>query len=71
MGTSGSVGAPGSNPWGDPARITPDTGSRPGDIRDSLASLDRNHQVLGYQPTVSFPDVLRHTVEAELKGRRT
>jgi len=38
---------------------------RPGDVRDSVASLDRTHQVLGYQPTVSFEEGLRRTVEAE------
>jgi len=42
---------------------------RPGDVRDSVASLDRIHQVLGYQPSVSFEEGLRRTVEAEL-GRR-
>jgi len=42
---------------------------RPGDVRDSVASLDRIHQVLGYQPGISFQEGLRHTVEAEL-GRR-
>jgi UDP-glucose 4-epimerase len=39
---------------------------RPGDVRDSLASLHRIRQVLGYQPTVSFEEGLRQTVEAAL-----
>jgi UDP-glucose 4-epimerase len=38
--------------------------SRPGDVRDSLASLDRISQVLGYQPIVPFQEGLRRTVEA-------
>lgn len=38
--------------------------SRPGDVRDSLASLARITQVLGYAPFVSFRDGLRKTVEA-------
>jgi UDP-glucose 4-epimerase len=41
---------------------------RPGDVRDSVASLDRIHRILGYQPAVSFEDGLRRTVEAELNG---
>jgi UDP-glucose 4-epimerase len=40
---------------------------RPGDVRDSLASLNRIREVLGYQPTVSFDEGLRRTVEAALK----
>jgi UDP-glucose 4-epimerase len=39
---------------------------RPGDVRDSLASLDRIRRTLGYEPTVSFDEGLRRTVEAEL-----
>ena len=38
--------------------------SRAGDVRDSLASLARISQVLGYQPLVSFEEGLRRTVEA-------
>jgi UDP-glucose 4-epimerase len=38
---------------------------RPGDVRDSLASLDRITRVLGYRPIVSFEDGLRRTVEME------
>jgi len=38
--------------------------TRAGDVRDSLASLVRIRQVLGYQPIVSFEEGLRRTVEA-------
>ena len=37
---------------------------RPGDVRDSLASLDRISRGLGYRPLVPFEAGLRHTVEA-------
>jgi UDP-glucose 4-epimerase len=37
---------------------------RAGDVRDSLASLERIGQVLGYKPAVSFEEGLRRTVEA-------
>jgi UDP-glucose 4-epimerase len=37
---------------------------RPGDVRDSLASLERIGRVLGYRPLVSFDEGLRRTVEA-------
>ncbi len=37
---------------------------RSGDVRDSLASLERIGQVLGYKPAVSFEEGLRRTVEA-------
>jgi UDP-glucose 4-epimerase len=37
---------------------------RAGDVRDSLASLERISQVLGYKPAVSFEEGLRRTVEA-------
>jgi UDP-glucose 4-epimerase len=37
---------------------------RAGDVRDSLASLERIAQVLGYKPAVSFEEGLRRTVEA-------
>jgi UDP-glucose 4-epimerase len=43
--------------------------SRAGDVRDSLASLDRIHQVLGYQPTISFEEGLRRTVDASVPTR--
>jgi UDP-glucose 4-epimerase len=39
---------------------------RAGDVRDSLASLDRIGQVLGYRPIVLFEEGLRRTVEASL-----
>ena len=39
--------------------------SRAGDVRDSLASLDRIRQVLGYQPTISFEEGLRRTVDTD------
>jgi len=37
--------------------------SRKGDVRDSLASLQRSEQVLGYSPVATLEDGLRHTVE--------
>jgi UDP-glucose 4-epimerase len=37
---------------------------RAGDVRDSLASLERIEIVLGYKPLVSFEEGLRRTVEA-------
>jgi nucleoside-diphosphate-sugar epimerase len=36
---------------------------RAGDVRDSQASIDKAKRLLGYAPTVSFEDGLRHTVE--------
>ncbi len=39
---------------------------RSGDIRDSWADLSAAHEVLGYEPTVSLEQGLRHTVEALL-----
>ena len=39
---------------------------RPGDIRDSWADLSAAREVLGYDPTVSLEEGLRHTVEALL-----
>ena len=39
--------------------------ARPGDVRDSLASLDRIERVLGYRPVVDFEAGLRLTAEAE------
>jgi UDP-glucose 4-epimerase len=38
--------------------------TRAGDIRDSLASLDRISRILGYRPLVSFQEGLRRTVAA-------
>jgi UDP-glucose 4-epimerase len=37
--------------------------SRAGDVRDSLASLDRIGRILGYRPVVPFDEGLRRTVE--------
>ena len=37
---------------------------RPGDIRDSLSSLDRISQSIGYRPLVAFEEGLRRTVAA-------
>ncbi|MFO0890480.1 MAG: SDR family oxidoreductase [Isosphaeraceae bacterium] len=37
---------------------------RQGDVKDSLASLDRIRQVLGYEPVVDFEEGLRRTVES-------
>jgi nucleoside-diphosphate-sugar epimerase len=42
--------------------------TRMGDVRDSLASLDRVHTMLGYTPAVALDDGLRRTVRA-LTGR--
>jgi nucleoside-diphosphate-sugar epimerase len=36
---------------------------RPGDVRDSQADITRARQLLGYEPTVSFADGLRKTVD--------
>jgi UDP-glucose 4-epimerase len=40
---------------------------RAGDVRDSLASLDRIGRVLGYRPVVPFEEGLRRTVAASLQ----
>jgi nucleoside-diphosphate-sugar epimerase len=39
------------------------TGARPGDVKDSQADIAKAHRLLGYQPTVSFEEGLRRTVE--------
>ncbi len=39
---------------------------RPGDVKHSLASLERIGQVLGYRPLVDFEEGLRRTVESEI-----
>jgi UDP-glucose 4-epimerase len=39
---------------------------RPGDVHDSLASLDRIRPAIGYEPLVSFEEGLRKTVESTL-----
>ena len=36
---------------------------REGDIRDSLADIDKARQMLGYEPTVMFEEGLQHTFE--------
>jgi nucleoside-diphosphate-sugar epimerase len=38
--------------------------ARAGDVRDSLASLDRISQVIGYQPLIGFEEGLRRTAQA-------
>ncbi len=42
---------------------------RPGDVRDSQASLDRIKAVLGYEPLVDFEEGLRLTLEATAETR--
>jgi nucleoside-diphosphate-sugar epimerase len=37
--------------------------SRKGDVRDSLASLQRSERALGYSPVATLDDGLQHTVE--------
>jgi UDP-N-acetylglucosamine/UDP-N-acetyl-alpha-D-glucosaminouronate 4-epimerase len=37
--------------------------ARAGDVRDSLASLERSQRLLGYAPAVTIDDGLRHSVE--------
>jgi UDP-glucose 4-epimerase len=44
--------------------------ARPGDVQDSLASLERIHKVLGYLPSVTFLDGLGKTVHAVLSQDR-
>lgn len=39
---------------------------RPGDVKHSLASLERIRNVLGYRPLVDFDEGLRRTVESEV-----
>ena len=36
---------------------------RPGDVRDSLASLERSSRLIGYAPTVDLDEGLRATWE--------
>jgi len=47
--------------------------SRPGDIRDSVANIDRAKKILGFEPEYSFEDGLKETFEyyisTEFKGR--
>jgi UDP-glucose 4-epimerase len=44
---------------------------RAGDVRDSLASLERIENALGYRPVMSFEEGLRKTVEATLGRERS
>jgi len=37
--------------------------AREGDVRDSLASLERSRELLGYEPTIELREGLRRTVE--------
>ena len=37
--------------------------TRPGDVKDSQADITRARQALGYEPTISFEEGLRRTVE--------
>jgi nucleoside-diphosphate-sugar epimerase len=37
--------------------------SRQGDVRDSQADITKARELLGYQPTVSFEEGLRKTIE--------
>jgi UDP-N-acetylglucosamine/UDP-N-acetyl-alpha-D-glucosaminouronate 4-epimerase len=39
------------------------TEDRPGDVKDSQADITKAHRLLGYQPTVSFEEGLKRTVE--------
>ena len=40
---------------------------RPGDVRHSLANIEKAKQLLGYRPSVNFEDGLLRTVEAFMK----
>jgi nucleoside-diphosphate-sugar epimerase len=44
-----------------PARYAP---PREGDVRDSLASLERSRELLGYEPRVALREGLRITIES-------
>jgi nucleoside-diphosphate-sugar epimerase len=37
--------------------------SRAGDVRDSQADITKARELLGYEPTISFEDGLRHTID--------
>ena len=43
---------------------------RSGDVRDSLADISLAREILGWEPTVSFADGLRYTVEAFREATR-
>jgi dTDP-D-glucose 4,6-dehydratase len=36
--------------------------ARPGEVRASLASIDKARELLGFEPTVDFEDGLRRTI---------
>jgi nucleoside-diphosphate-sugar epimerase len=42
---------------------------RPGDVRDSLASVERAGELLGYEPSVDLREGLRQTIESFRKTR--
>jgi len=42
---------------------------RPGDVRDSLASVERARELLGYEPAVDLREGLRQTIESLRKTR--
>ena len=42
---------------------------RPGDVRDSLASVERAGELLGYEPSVALREGLRQTIESFRKTR--
>jgi nucleoside-diphosphate-sugar epimerase len=44
---------------------------RSGDVRDSLASLERAAEVLGYEPSVDLREGLRQTIESFRKARES
>lgn len=39
------------------------TDGRPGDVRDSLASLDRIRRIVGYEPVIGLEEGLKRTIE--------
>src|SRR5438309_1581183 len=49
------------------------TGARSGEVRHSLASIDKARELVGYEPVVEFDEGLRQTVayyRAERRDRR-
>jgi len=38
--------------------------ARDGDVRDSQASIEKAHRLLGFTPSVGFEEGLRRTVDA-------
>jgi nucleoside-diphosphate-sugar epimerase len=45
--------------------------ARSGDVRHSQADITRAREELGYEPSISFPEGLRHTIEALRDSSRT